>query len=220
MTNFNTFRRNFAKLLKRWLQTWAPVDIFICGGAVLATVAYVEYKANDLTISNGWVDLWPNFTTEVIGAWISVRVIDFLIKRRGERSQARWRQADILLYWRDRADRIGRYAEERDVHLLSDELRFYEEPHNVVRRIKYLKPSEQAEIEESRKAAETLIAAHANYTSVNEQYETSEYDDPKKKELDAERDQLKTILQQKAALLSEVALKARADILAEEFELE
>lgn len=215
-----SLRSCFLNALKKWLKTWAVVDVFVCGGALVASISYVGYRASHNTPLNGWVDLWPNFTSEVMGAWLSVRVIDYLIRRRSDRSRARWRQAGILMHWRDLADRIGRYGDDREAYLLDDELRFHEEPHNVAKRKRHLDESERTDVEAARLVARELLSEYKNYSKAKKACKTCEYDDPRKSELEAERERIHDIIQDKVDTLADVALKARTNILEEEFELE
>lgn len=213
--------RRVRRVLNKWWQTWAALDLAVCGSALTATGIYIAYRARSATSSsNGWVDLWPNIATEVIGAWLSVRIIDYLLARRGNKSRARWRQAEILLYWRDLSGRLAHYGEGQEAQMLGDEVSFHAEPHNVTRRLNYLDATEQAHVEAARAAVADLLTHYEHYATSRDAWKSCSYDDPNRANLEARTKSLKEALRQKANAVADAALKARTNILTEEFELE
>jgi hypothetical protein len=192
-------------IARRWLRGWAIVDVGVLGGGLTAAVLYLKYWERHQRTPSAWFDLWPNLATEVIGAWLSVRIIDWLIRRRETRSHQRWRQASILLHLRDLATDIG-------------ELAFANEPHNVKRRAKHLDESERHDVQVAHEVARRLLDAATEYevarakraAALPEEYEAAS------KQLDSMKPHLRALGED----VSAAALKARLNILAEEFDME
>lgn len=145
------------KIVRTWLRSWAPVDVLVLGGGLFAAKQYFSYWETHQTSPDAWFDIWPNMATEVIGAWLSVRVIDYLIRRREQKSQSRLRIIDILLYIRDlaRGSRLG--PDPSGLLRLGDELRYFEEAYNARERERNLSDDERLEVGKVRNLAADLL---------------------------------------------------------------
>lgn len=75
--------------IKKWFREWAIIDVVAFGLGMGLTYTYIRFS-DDLpdkydTIKN----VWANLGSEILGAWISVRIIDALISGRDERQKVR-----------------------------------------------------------------------------------------------------------------------------------
>jgi hypothetical protein len=67
--------------MRRWWQNWGIIDLLGLGLGLGLSLSYtlVYYSFNQRT---PFANLWPNLATEILGVWLSVRIIDQLIQRR------------------------------------------------------------------------------------------------------------------------------------------
>ncbi len=82
--------------LKKWWKDWAKLDLTILPIGV-GFAFYLKDSANGF---------WLNLSTELIGAYISVRFIDFLLKRNENRHYQRQEIAGNINWFYENADRI------------------------------------------------------------------------------------------------------------------
>lgn len=75
--------------MKNWLKNWAVIDIIALGIGLTMCIGYLFYKNTWEGIEDRVMDLWPNIATEIIGVWISVRIIEGVISRRDDKSKLR-----------------------------------------------------------------------------------------------------------------------------------
>ncbi len=72
-----------------WYRNWFWVDLLAFGSGTLLTMLYIKYGNNLSPRLEAYKDIWPNISTEIIGVWVSVRVIDSIIRNRDERHNVR-----------------------------------------------------------------------------------------------------------------------------------
>lgn len=77
------------KRLTNWWHKWGLVDVLTLGGGVAATVGYIAFLTGPEDIRSALLNLWPNIATEILGVWLSVRIIGSIIDNRQERRNAR-----------------------------------------------------------------------------------------------------------------------------------
>jgi hypothetical protein len=83
------FLRSRMKRLKNWWNKWGVVDVLTLGGGVAATIGYIAYFTRPEDIRSALLNLWPNIATEILGVWLSVRIIGAIIDNRQERRNVR-----------------------------------------------------------------------------------------------------------------------------------
>ncbi len=75
--------------LRRSLRRWWPIDLTALGLGVALMVIYASSQDVLAARHKAWDSLLPNLATEILGVWISVRVIDAMIGARRERERVR-----------------------------------------------------------------------------------------------------------------------------------
>ncbi len=146
------------RFLVKWYRSgWLWIDLAALGGATVSAVLYATYCSSHSTGRPAAIEFWPGITTDLYGAWLSVRVIDFLIKRRDRKSEERWRVMQVLLYVRDLTRYLSPTPNLADLAKLRDEVDFFHEGHNVAARKKYLSADEQGDVDAVIAAAKTLV---------------------------------------------------------------
>lgn len=206
------------RIVRRWLRGWALVDIVVLGGGLVAARYYFSYWKSHQATPDAWFDIWPGMTTEVLGTWLSVRLIDHLIRRRERRSAARWRQARILVYLRNLSKDIAERPRARTIQLLADELVYFAEPHNVRAREQWLDASEREELHRAMKLVKDLVILCGPYLDISMKLEACRHDAPEHFLLTSEQERLHSCIRGAVAELSVAFETARKNILAEEFE--
>ncbi len=115
------------------------------------------------------MDIWPNLVTEILGAWISVRIIDYFIRIRERKSSARWRVVRIILYILGVCRRIHPKPYAYDLKILQDELRFFDEPHNLKQLNTHLSPDEISDVNEVRALSGRILDLATQVSVIIEQ---------------------------------------------------
>ena len=75
--------------MKRWWRDWAKIDLLGLGLGLGLCVAYYLRETADGGWGDPMADLWPNIATEILGVWLSVRIIGTIIDLRQRRSNMR-----------------------------------------------------------------------------------------------------------------------------------
>src|SRR5215207_7433487 len=86
------------KWLKKWWGKWGKADILTLGVGIGAAYGYIAYFTNPEDIRSAWLNLWPNIATEILGVWLSVRIIGAILDNRQERRNVRNALAANLNY--------------------------------------------------------------------------------------------------------------------------
>lgn len=74
--------------MKRWWREWALIDLVALGVGLALLLAYLIFYPS-VDQNSAVVILWPNLIAEIIGVWLSVRIIDYLLKRREQFHESR-----------------------------------------------------------------------------------------------------------------------------------
>lgn len=107
--------KNNTHPLKTWWLDWARFDLTILPvGFILA------YYLKDL--ANGF---WLNLSTELIGAYISVRIIDQFLKRKEKRHFDRREIVDNVFWFYEVASKLLPYVDEWRIKDLQQEIKYF-----------------------------------------------------------------------------------------------
>jgi hypothetical protein len=177
-------RNAVIRTVRRWLQGWAIVDLLVLGGGLVAARIYFTEWPHHQQNPDPWFELWPDIAIELIGAWLSVRIIDDLIGRRDRRSRRRWRMAGILVYQRRLCRNLARQPYEFDLTDLEDELRHYREPANASDRKRHLDASEIHDVERASTLVENVVRVASDYFRTRDQADKAAFDAPSRTALE------------------------------------
>ncbi|KQO32815.1 hypothetical protein ASF10_20395 [Flavobacterium sp. Leaf82] len=108
------------KKIKKYLRFWFLIDFVGLGLGVFLAGSYLTYyKDFPESIQN----LWSNLTIEIIGVWLSVRIIDFLIQRNKNFKQTRFYLLRNFSYFIDNATDVLTYGvREKHIEILDREI--------------------------------------------------------------------------------------------------
>lgn len=95
--------------LKKWVQDWAIFDLFALTVGIGGTIFFVNFKNSSILKDSAWYDIWANLSIDIIGVWLSVRIIGFLISRNTRRNENRTALISQLEYLSQRIDEIPFY---------------------------------------------------------------------------------------------------------------
>jgi len=109
-------------MIRRWIRDWMLIDLLAFGAGATSSVLYILYSSE---VSAPYRELWANLSIDMLGVWISVRIIDALIQARGERPGVRNRLLGNLNFMRNIAQRLPPYFDVRPIKDLSDEIRWF-----------------------------------------------------------------------------------------------
>jgi hypothetical protein len=146
-----------AELLRRWWRKWGWVDILTLGGGGALALGYFGSR------TGSWhdpvQDLWPNIATEVLGVWLSVRLIGGLIERRQRRIAVRDTLAGNGNYLMAVCQRIPPRFYDYELLSLRNELQWFREKKALKAKVltRALSPGEQKAIERIFARASDLL---------------------------------------------------------------
>jgi hypothetical protein len=86
------------RLLKNWRRDWLWIDLLALLLGASAILSYILFAGGLQCVSDETKAVWSNLGTEILGIWISVRIIDGLIKAQDERPSARGGVANALVH--------------------------------------------------------------------------------------------------------------------------
>jgi hypothetical protein len=144
------------KTIRHWQRDWAIVDLIAFGIGAVLTVGFVVYRQQHLKDTSPFIDLWPNIATEVIGIWLSVRLIDGLISRRERRDGVRRFLISNLNYLRERAGELLPRVYDFNVNKLENEYLWAQE--RLARRLRYLDESEKVDLQNVYAQLKSVLA--------------------------------------------------------------
>jgi len=80
--NKQNCRLQICPFVERWWKEKAKIDLSCLGGGLLLVVGYFVYFEKNPTSQTALKDIWPNIASNILGIWISVRLIESLINQR------------------------------------------------------------------------------------------------------------------------------------------
>jgi hypothetical protein len=90
--------RKVKRNLKQWWDDWALIDLIILGLSIISVVGYLNFRYMYPEYDEPWLELWSSISTDLFFAWVTIRLIDALIKRRDHREDVRRTLAGNLNY--------------------------------------------------------------------------------------------------------------------------
>lgn len=113
-------------MIKRWWKNWGLIDLVALGLGLFLCVAFVAYLRGE-GYQRPLLDLWPNIATEILGVWVSVRIVDVLIGRREERSRVRDNVVGNLNFMMSICQDLPLHFDNWRLNDLSNEVMWFEE---------------------------------------------------------------------------------------------
>jgi hypothetical protein len=166
------------KQLRRYFKFWVWIDLVGLASSLILIASYLKYGDNyDEHIQN----LWSNLGIEVLGVWLSVRIIDFLIERHKNFKETRFHQLRNLQYFYETALNIYEYNStyERDIENLQREVKYFDKRWH--KRKKHFYRDEKEEIQTLRNSMPQIIETSISVQQMNleidkqtEKYPTTE----------------------------------------------
>lgn len=146
---------------RSWRRNWAKFDIIALGGGILLSVLYIAVReANPDITSSPYFELWSNIAGGILGAWLSVRLLDRFIQARDKREQVRRNLISNLNFISAEARRLLPKVYDFNLTTLEDELRWMET--RFENRKRHLREDERIRVETVIARLKTAIpAAHA-----------------------------------------------------------
>jgi hypothetical protein len=151
--------KNKKPWFKNWLRDWAIFDILFPIGAGL--LAYFVRTAND--------GFWLNLSTELIGVYISIRFIDWLIGRRETRHYRRRDLAGNLFWFFEVAEKLSPYYDEWRIKDLEKEIQAFDELWEERKRL--LDREEIALVETVRENRKEIVSLAIKYVEDDKKVE-------------------------------------------------
>ena len=113
--------------LKKWFFRWSFIDVPVFGLGVVLVIYHINsldgVKAEELFIES----IVPNIGTELLGVWLSVRIIESVLRVRQKRSRLRAQLIDNMNYLVTLIRSIAPHFEQQTIDHLSSELKWFEE---------------------------------------------------------------------------------------------
>ncbi|HUW95514.1 MAG TPA: hypothetical protein VMW58_06980 [Anaerolineae bacterium] len=147
--------------MRTWWGEWGYIDVIGLGVGALLVWGFVVYRHAHPASRSAYLDLWPNIATEIIGVWISVRLIDAIIRSRERRHGVRRELVFNLNFLRSKAEQLLPHIDSYLVQTLRQELVFARE--RMPKRNRYLESGEVQTIAGVLSTLEGLVGAADEY---------------------------------------------------------
>jgi hypothetical protein len=100
-------------------------------GGIAATTAVVTFATPLAKLfPEGWLQLLENLSIELLGTWLSIRVLEYIVRRREEHEAGRTRVLRICRFWTGQLTRVRAAPSTHDVETLKRELRYLNYMHD------------------------------------------------------------------------------------------
>lgn len=142
--------------IKKWWINWAKFDLIalVLGGMTTYVYVYIKNIYADQTVP--LLDIWSNVSAGILGAWVTVRLMDNIIRSREHRHSVRsmlWRNLNFI---RSKAQTLLPLFPEYEVTNLKNELMWAKERRDNIE--KQLYSSEKQDYRNILSLLESLIS--------------------------------------------------------------
>jgi len=114
-------------LLKKWFFRWSFIDIPVFGIGLGLMIYYMNGLDGVKSEAIFMESIVPNIGTELLGVWLSVRIIESVLRTRQKRSRLRAQLIDNMNYLVTLIRSIAPHFEQQTIDHLSSELKWFEE---------------------------------------------------------------------------------------------
>lgn len=108
---------------RRWANLLLLVDLIGVIGVLTAIVGFFLHIAG---VSASLLEFAKNFGVEIIGTWISVRIIEAIMRHRDDREAARTRVLRMSRFWLSQFTRLQGPISAQDIQHLDREIGYFE----------------------------------------------------------------------------------------------
>lgn len=113
--------------LRKWFFRWSFIDLPTLGACLILAFWFLNEQAS-VGLETAFVDsIVPNLATELFGVWLSVRIIESVLRKRQKRSQLRSQLIESMNYLVSLIRGIAPHFEPHTIDHLSSELTWFEE---------------------------------------------------------------------------------------------
>ncbi len=113
--------------LKKWFFRWSFIDIPVFGVGLALVIYYINSVEGGNPESLFFEAIVPNIGTELLGVWLSVRIIESVLRVRQKRSRLRAQLIDNMNDLVSLIRSIAPHFEQQTIDHLSSELKWFEE---------------------------------------------------------------------------------------------
>ncbi|NQT61709.1 MAG: hypothetical protein HQ556_02015 [Candidatus Marinimicrobia bacterium] len=113
--------------LKKWFFRWSFIDIPVFGIGLALMIYYFNGLEGAKSEAVFMESIVPNIGTELLGVWLSVRIIESVLRGRQKRSRLRAQLIDNMNYLVTLIRGIAPHFEQQTIDHLSSELKWFEE---------------------------------------------------------------------------------------------
>ncbi|MBC8376696.1 MAG: hypothetical protein H8E26_11685 [FCB group bacterium] len=113
--------------LKKWFFRWSFIDIPVFGIGLALMIYYFNGVEGAKAEAVFMESIIPNIGTELLGVWLSVRIIESVLRGRQKRSRLRTQLVDNMNYLVTLIRGIAPHFEQQTIDHLSSELKWFEE---------------------------------------------------------------------------------------------
>ena len=165
--------------MRRWWRNWAKFDIIALGVGIALSALYVWFRqayleeANPEVASSPYFELWSNIAGGILGAWVSVRLLDTLIQAREKREQVRRNLLSNLNYISGEARRLLPKVYDFNLVTLQDELFWARK--RYPNRQRHLSSAERSNVETAISQLELAIQSATAYIQAEKDLRASRY---------------------------------------------
>ena len=112
---------------QKWFYRWSFIDLPTIGVGLIIIYYYINTHINNGLETALVESIIPNLATELFGVWLSVRIIETVLRTRQKRSQLRSQLVENMNYLVTLIRGIAPHFEQQTIDHLSSELKWFEE---------------------------------------------------------------------------------------------
>ncbi len=112
---------------QKWFYRWSFIDLPTIGVGLIILFYYINAHSSSGMETALVESIFPNLATELFGVWLSVRIIESVLRTRQKRSQLRSQLVENMNYLVTLIRGIAPHFEQQTIDHLSSELKWFEE---------------------------------------------------------------------------------------------
>lgn len=148
--------------MRPYFRKWFIIDLLTLFLGLGLTIAYVIFRHYYPDTKSNWFDIWPNISTELLGVWLSVRIIDAVIQSNNQKNNNRREIVRNIRYFTDYVEELEPNFDSWTIRTLVREKIMFSK--RFQQRKKFLNGSELGKVKKYMIKSDLLVSKLELYT--------------------------------------------------------